>query len=73
MSRWTTLVPPAALVALAVAWVTHPEGAFGVTALVSWSGVNGPVPEICLKYWAENSRYACTWAPVSTMPSSVLS
>ena len=33
MSRWTTLVPPAALVALAVAWVTHPEGAFGVTAV----------------------------------------
>ncbi len=33
MSRWTTLVPPAALVALAVAWVTHPAGAFGVTAV----------------------------------------
>ena len=33
MSRWTTLVPPAALVALAVAWVTHPEGALGVTAV----------------------------------------
>jgi Ca2+:H+ antiporter len=33
VSRWTTLVPPAALVALAVAWVTHPEGAFGVTAV----------------------------------------
>jgi len=33
VSRWTTPVPPAALVALAVAWVTHPEGAFGVTAV----------------------------------------
>lgn len=33
MTRWTTLVPPAALVALAVAWVTHPEGAFGVAAV----------------------------------------
>jgi len=33
VSRWTTLVPPAALVALAVAWVTHPEGALGVTAV----------------------------------------
>ena len=33
MSRWTTLLPPAALVALAVAWVTHPEGAVGVTAV----------------------------------------
>jgi Ca2+:H+ antiporter len=33
VSRWTTLVPPVALVALAVAWVTHPEGALGVTAV----------------------------------------
>jgi Ca2+:H+ antiporter len=33
VSRWTTLVPPAALVALAVAWVTHPAEAFGVTAV----------------------------------------
>ncbi len=33
MTRWTTLVPPAALVALAVAWVTHPEGALAVTAV----------------------------------------
>jgi hypothetical protein len=32
--RWTTLVPPAALVALAIAWVTHPEGPFGVTVIV---------------------------------------
>ena len=31
MTRWTTLGPPAALVALAVAWVTHPEGPVGVT------------------------------------------
>jgi Ca2+:H+ antiporter len=31
VTRWTTLVPPAALVALAVAWVTHPEGPVGVT------------------------------------------
>jgi len=33
VTRWTTLVPPAALVALAVAWLTHPEGAVGVTAV----------------------------------------
>jgi Ca2+:H+ antiporter len=33
VSRWTSLVPPAALVVLALAWVTHPEGAFGVTAV----------------------------------------
>jgi Ca2+:H+ antiporter len=33
VTRWTTLVPPAALVALAIAWLTHPEGAFGVTAV----------------------------------------
>ena len=33
MTRWTTLVPPAALVALAVAWLTHPEGALGVTVV----------------------------------------
>jgi Ca2+:H+ antiporter len=32
--RWTTFVPPAALVALAIAWVTHPEGPVGV-ALVA--------------------------------------
>jgi Ca2+:H+ antiporter len=31
VTRWTTLLPPAALVALAVAWVTHPEGPLGVT------------------------------------------
>jgi Ca2+:H+ antiporter len=31
VTRWTTLVPPAALVALAIAWVTHPEGPVGVT------------------------------------------
>src|SRR5262245_171546 len=31
VSRWTTLVPPAALVALAIAWVTHPEDPVGVT------------------------------------------
>jgi Ca2+:H+ antiporter len=31
VTRWTTLVPPVALVALAVAWVTHPEGPVGVT------------------------------------------
>jgi Ca2+:H+ antiporter len=31
VTRWTTLVPPAALVALAVAWFTHPEGPVGVT------------------------------------------
>lgn len=31
MTRWTTVVPPLALVALAVAWVTHPENALGVT------------------------------------------
>jgi Ca2+:H+ antiporter len=34
VTRWTTLVPPTALVALAVAWVTHPEEAPGV-ALVA--------------------------------------
>jgi Ca2+:H+ antiporter len=33
VTRWTTVVPPAALVALAVAWVTHPEAAFGVAAV----------------------------------------
>jgi Ca2+:H+ antiporter len=33
VTRWTTLVPPAALVALAVAWVTHPEGPVGVTVV----------------------------------------
>jgi len=31
VTRWTTLVPPAALVALAIAWFTHPEGPVGVT------------------------------------------
>ena len=31
MNRWTTLAPPASLVVLAVAWVTHPEDALGVT------------------------------------------
>jgi len=31
VTRWTTLLPPAALVALAVAWVTHPEGLLGVS------------------------------------------
>jgi Ca2+:H+ antiporter len=31
VTRWTTLVPPAALVALAIAWLTHPEGPAGVT------------------------------------------
>jgi Ca2+:H+ antiporter len=31
VTRWTTYVPPAALVALAIAWVTHPEGPLGVT------------------------------------------
>ena len=30
MTRWTTLVPPIALVALVVAWVTHPEDPIGV-------------------------------------------
>ncbi len=33
MSRWTTVVPPAALVTMAVSWVTHPEGPIGVTAV----------------------------------------
>ncbi len=33
MTRWTTLAPPASLVVLAVAWVTHPEDAFGVTVV----------------------------------------
>jgi Ca2+:H+ antiporter len=33
VTRWTTLVPPVSLAVLAVAWVTHPEGAFGVTAV----------------------------------------
>jgi len=31
VNRWTTLAPPASLVVLAVAWVTHPEDALGVT------------------------------------------
>lgn len=30
MTRWTTLVPPIVLVALVVAWVTHPEEPIGV-------------------------------------------
>ena len=36
MTRWTTLVPPAALVALAVAWLTHPEGPVGVTLVAAF-------------------------------------
>ena len=33
MLRWTTLVPLASLVVLAVAWVTHPEEPLGVTVV----------------------------------------
>jgi Ca2+:H+ antiporter len=35
VSRWTTYVPPVALIVLAVAWVTHPEGFLGVTLVAA--------------------------------------
>jgi Ca2+:H+ antiporter len=33
VSRWTTYLPPLALVVLAIGWLTHPEGPIGVTVV----------------------------------------
>ena len=33
MSRWTTYLPPVALVVLVIGWLTHPEGPIGVTVV----------------------------------------
>ena len=33
MSRWTTYLPPLALVVLVVGWLTHPEGLVGVVVV----------------------------------------
>jgi Ca2+:H+ antiporter len=33
VSRWTTYLPPVALVVLVIGWLTHPEGLIGVTVV----------------------------------------